>query len=142
MSGTGTAAAAAIILVGVVIGLILAEPSLEDAADDLRETRKESSEKSLEIMNTRMEMTSVSLNNTTKVLNITISNTGSTVIEIRHLDVLVNGTWTNADFGGGEYIYPSGEVRAGIEGIYEVSTVKIVSRYGIADQTSEIEIKT
>jgi archaellum component FlaF (FlaF/FlaG flagellin family) len=142
MSGTGTAAAAAIILVGVVIGLILAEPSLEDAADDLRETRKESSEKTLEIMNTRMEMTSVSLNNTTKVLNITISNTGSTVIEIRHLDVLVNGTWTNADFGGGEYIYPSGEVRAGINGIYGVSSVKIVSRYGIADQTSEIEIKT
>jgi archaellum component FlaF (FlaF/FlaG flagellin family) len=140
MSGTGTAAAAAIILVGVVIGLILAEPSLEDAMDDLRETRKESTEKSLDLANTRISMTSVVFNNTTKVLNITLSNIGSTVIEIRHLDILINGNWTTPDFGGEDYIYPSGQVTARMEDIEETLSVKVVTRYGVADQTSDILI--
>ncbi len=142
MSGTGTAAATAIILIGLVIGLILAEPSLEDAMDDLRETRKESSEKSLGLANSRISLTSAIFNNTTKVLNTTIENEGSTVLEIRHIDILLNGTWAEADFGGEDFIYPSDQVVATLKNVTQPASVKVVTRYGISDQTSEIEIET
>jgi archaellum component FlaF (FlaF/FlaG flagellin family) len=138
MSGTGTAAATAIILIGVVIGLILAEPSLEDAMDDLRETREDNSERSLNLANTRVELASANFNNTTKTLNFTVRNTGSSVLEVKHLDLLVNGTWNAADFGGTEYIYPADEVLASIKNVSEPVSVKVVTRFGISDQTSEI----
>jgi archaellum component FlaF (FlaF/FlaG flagellin family) len=142
MSGTGTAAATAIILIGVVIGLILAEPSLEDAMDDLRETRKESSEKSLGLANSRISLISAIFNNTTKVLNTTIENEGSTVLEIRHIDILLNGTWAEADFGGKDFIYPSSRVVATLKNVTDPRSVKVVTRYGVSDQTSGIEIET
>ena len=142
MSGTGTAAAAAIILIGIVIGLILAEPSLEEAMDDLKETRKESSEKSLDLVNTRIKMTSVIFNNTTGQLKITLENIGSTVLEIRHLDLLLNGTWTAPDFGNENYIFPSGQVVATLSSVIDPLSVKVVTRYGISDQTTDIQIET
>lgn len=139
MSGTGTAAATAIILMGLVVGLIIAQPSLEEAMEDLREIRKETTDLSLGLANSRISISSATHNNTTSVLNVTIQNEGSDVIDISDLDLLLNGTWKEWDPGNTIYIYPSKEVQATLRNVTDPISIKIIDRYGISDQTEDIE---
>ncbi len=138
MSGTGTAAATAIILMGLVVGLTIAQPSLDEAMEDLRETRKETTDLSLGLANSRISISSATHNNTTSVLNVTIHNEGSDVIDISDIDILLNGTWKRWDLGNMIYIYPSKETQATLRNVTDPISIKVIDRYGISDQTEDI----
>lgn len=138
MSGTGTAVATSIILIGLVIGLILATPSLEQASDDMNETRKDDTELKLELANTGIVISSSMYNNTTMVLNTTIENTGTTVVETGDIDILLNGTWTKWSMPDIDHLYPGMEAVARINNVTDPFSVKVVVRNGISAQTNDI----
>jgi len=137
MSGTGTAAASAIILIGLMIGLMAAQPSLDNAMDHLKEVKDDSRDLSTTLASTDISISSASFNNTTSVLNVTIRNDGSTIMETNGVDILVNGTiesWTHDEI----YLYPSREMRISILNITDPISVMVVERYGLSDHTETI----
>jgi archaellum component FlaF (FlaF/FlaG flagellin family) len=142
MSGTGTAAATAIILMGLVIGLVVSQPSLDKAVDDLKGAREDSKEVSLEMANSQFTITSASVNNTTSTAVIFIRNIGTSVMDIEELDIIFNGTWSEWDFGDARYIYPGEEVEATLINVGYPISVKVIGRYGISEQTTDFEIVT
>jgi archaellum component FlaF (FlaF/FlaG flagellin family) len=137
MSGTGTAAAAAIILIGLVTGLMLAQPSLDNAINDLEEARDENTEMSLALSNSGISIGSVSFNNTTNVLNLTIVNEGAQVILTSDINILLNGTmatWTSPV----TYVYPDSNLDVSLNNVTDPRSLKVIERFGIADQTRTI----
>ena len=137
MSGTGTAAATAIILIGLVVGLMAAQPSLDSAIGDMQDARNEGQEMARILSNSDISIAQASYNNTTSVLHITIMNEGSMVIETMDIDILVNGTvvaWTPDEI----YIYPSRELDVTLSNTTDPRSIMVVDRFGISDHTESI----
>lgn len=141
MSGTGTAAAAAILMLGLVTGLILAHPSLERASQELRSAREEYSDLTLSTLNSGPKIASTVFNNTSAVLNITITNDGAEVTDLDEMDILLNGTlmtWTPTE----RYLFPDRDAVVSFSNITDPRSVMIVDRFGLMDHTEEILIIT
>ena len=141
MSGTGTAAAAAILMLGLVTGLILAQPSLERASQELRSAREEYSDLTLSTLNSGPKIKSAVFNNTSAVLNITITNDGAEVTDLDEMDILLNGTlmtWTPAE----RYLFPDRDAVVSFSNITDPRSVMIVDRFGLMDHTEDILIIT
>lgn len=137
MSGTGTAAASAIILIGLMMGLMAAQPSLDNAMEHMKEVKDDSRDLSTTLASTDISISYASFNNTTSVLNVTVRNDGSTIMETNGVDILVNGTiesWTPDEI----YLYPSREMRISILNITDPRSVLVVERYGLSDHTETI----
>ena len=137
----GGPVAFAIILMGVIIGVALAQPSLEDAMDDLKSAKEEASDSIVGTKNTDFSIDSASVNNTTSVLNVSISNRGSDPIPSRGFLLLVNGE--NADYriGSGEILYPSGTTVLSAEKVSEPEVIRVVGPWGIARTTDHVEVE-
>lgn len=137
MSGTGTAAATAIILIGLAIGLMAAQPSLDNAIKDLQKAERESQDMSRSMSNSGISIAQASYNNTTSVLNLTIRNDGSAVMETEDIDILINGTmvsWDPDDI----YLYPSRGLHVTLSNITDPRSLMVVERYGISDHLEPI----
>ncbi|MBN1391053.1 MAG: hypothetical protein JXA22_10480 [Candidatus Thermoplasmatota archaeon] len=136
MSGTGGAAAVAVLLIGLMIGLTVAQPSLDRALTDLKDARESIATEIVELKNTDMELISTFHNDTTSVLNLTIGNSGSSVMELSDLDVLVNGTY--AASGPVGYLYPGQTLTLSVKNVTDLRSVKVVGPWGISVMTSTI----
>jgi len=139
MSGSGVAVSAAVITLGLISGLMLAGPSLDSTLNDLKDARQGASDELIEIKGTSFEVPSVKLNTTTNVLRINVRNTGSTVIGLSDIEVLVNGTITAFQRSGGDFLYPGMTSELVLNGISGTAAVRIVGPWGISVQTDEVE---
>jgi archaellum component FlaF (FlaF/FlaG flagellin family) len=130
--------AAAILLVGLLAGLMLAQPSFDRALDDLKDARESVVEEMINLRNTGISITSVSHNNTTSILNLTLENDGSSVITLSEVDVLLNGTYFPGGIGSTGYFYPGQELTFSLTNITDPRSVKVVGPWGLSDTTTMI----
>ena len=80
---------------GLITGILLAQPSVDSAMNDLKEARESVTQELTEMSETRLSIVSASYNNTTSVLVVTMENEGSNVIPLEDLDLLLNGTYVS-----------------------------------------------
>ncbi|MBN1539423.1 MAG: hypothetical protein JW939_04705 [Candidatus Thermoplasmatota archaeon] len=125
-------------LIGLALGLAIAQPSLDRALTDLKDARESLATEIVEMSNTGVSIISTMYNNTTSVLNLTVGNSGSSVIEMSDLDVLLNGTYIiNATSSGG-YLYPGQTRIMSLSNVTDPRSVKVIGPWGISDMTSSI----
>lgn len=128
---TGGAVAFGVILLGFVIGLSVAQPSIQSASDDLKDAREELSEELLEIRNTDLSISSCDLNGSTSVMNLTLSNGGTTVWDVGEIHVLVNGTIVPSRPAPSTYCYPNQELLIRVDNVTSPSSVMVVGPWGV-----------
>ncbi|OYT47584.1 hypothetical protein B6U83_04780 [Thermoplasmatales archaeon ex4484_36] len=90
-----TTASWLIIMVGLVTGLLLIQHDVDVALDDLKETTEEWKRSQTMLKNTDFEISSAFYNNTTSALRVNIKNSGSEVIPIAEVVLLVDGVVTS-----------------------------------------------
>lgn len=88
--GFSVAAAAAILFAGAVVSFSILAGSIQQSAEDMRQAEEAARERSQELAVTQVAYANGTANGTFVDLNFT--NTGSTVIHVDTLDVMVNGT--------------------------------------------------
>lgn len=88
--GFSVAAAAAILFAGSLVSFTIVLQSVESASESLRDARAGEDARTMDRLNTRITLVNGSANGTAVDLNLT--NSGSVVIHVRALEVLVNGT--------------------------------------------------
>jgi archaellum component FlaF (FlaF/FlaG flagellin family) len=138
MSGTGSAVAVAILLIGLLAGLMLAQPSFDRALDDLKGARESVVEEMTNLQNTGISITSVIHNSTTSVLNLTVENDGSIVITMSDVDILLNGTYISTGMTSLDYFYPGQDLTFSLTNITDPRSIKVVGPWGISDTTTMI----
>jgi len=138
MSGTGSAAATAVLLLGLLVGLAVAQPSMDQAVKDLREAREGAASELSGIKNTDISIGLVSYNSTTTTLSLTIVNEGAEVLDLGEVDIMVNGTWVDGGPAMEGYLYPQGSVDVTLTNIVDPRSIRAVAPWGIADQTEDI----
>ncbi|MFW3145467.1 MAG: hypothetical protein ACMUIE_01485 [Thermoplasmatota archaeon] len=125
-------------MIGLMAGLMLAQPSLDRAMEDLREAKEGATSSMVDIANTRFEVKSASYNNTTSVLNITLENTGSETIEMGQVDLLLNGTFIDGSRLPSGFFYPGQIKNLSLSNITDPRSIKMIGPYGISDSTTNI----
>jgi len=125
-------------MVGLATGLMLAQPSIDSALTDLRDAKEGLTDEMVEIQNTGIAIAEASFNNTISVLNVTVINTGSNVVALDSLDILLNGTYVKGIFEEYGFIYPGQEHLASISNVTDPRSVKIIGPWGISVTTREI----
>ena len=135
----GGPVAFAIILMGLVIGFAIAQPSMEGAMDELREAREEMADHMVGMKNVDFTLSSVSYNNTTSKLNLTIKNTGSETFVSSDLLLLVDGVYVEAEMKPSGILYPTCGLKATIYNQTQPEIIKVVGPWGIARSTDSLE---
>ena len=125
-------------MLGIATGLMLGQPSVDRALDHIKDARQGLADEFLDLHNTGISVTSASYNNTTSVLNVTIENTGSNVLELEDVDLLLNGTYVTGSPGDIGYIYPGQDLKMSLTNITDPRSIKVIGPWGISDQTTSI----
>jgi archaellum component FlaF (FlaF/FlaG flagellin family) len=125
-------------MIGLATGLMLAQPSIDKALTDLRDARDSATGEMVDIQNTGIAIAQASFNNTTSVLNVTVSNTGSTVLPLDSLDILLNGTYIKGIFEEYGFIYPGQEHLTSLSNVTDPRSVKLIGPWGLSVTTTEI----
>ena len=128
---TGGAAAFAVILLGLVIGLAVAQPSIQRASDDIKDAREEFSEELLLIQNMDISISSCVLNATTAVMDVTLKNGGMTVWDVEDIHVMVNGTLVSHSAFPSTYCYPNEKLLIRVANTASPSSVMVVGPGGV-----------
>ena len=129
----------AILTLGLATGLLLAQPSIDSAIEDLRDAREGMFQEMSSMRNTDFEISSASFNNTTSYLNLTVRNTGSNILRINEMDMLVNGTYLLVVDVESTYIYPGQEQPFSLTNITDPRSIKLIGPWGISCTTNTIE---
>ncbi len=93
--GFSVAAAAAILFAGAVVSFAILAGSMQQAADATREAEDVARERSMELAGTQVAIVNGTANGSVVELNLT--NSGSSVIHVDTIEVLVNGTLRTAN---------------------------------------------
>lgn len=117
---------------------MIAQPSLDQALEDLKDARESVIEEMTNLRNTGISIGSASYNNTTSVLNLTLENDGSNVITLSEVDVLLNGTLISTGLTSLDYFYPGQEKRLSLNNVTDPRSVKVIGPWGISDTTATI----
>ncbi|RLF76149.1 MAG: hypothetical protein DRN42_01595 [Thermoplasmata archaeon] len=136
-----TTASWLIIMVGLVTGLLLIQHDVDVALDDLKETTEEWKRAQTMLKNTDFEISSAFYNNTTSALRVNIKNSGSEVIPIAEVVLLVDGVVTSFNVSGGSsssYIYPGESVTLISTLSGAPSRVRVVVSWGVARTINNI----
>jgi flagellar protein FlaF len=88
--GFSTSAATAVIFTGLIVMFSFTAGTVFETYSDLKDAALDVSDSEYERQRTRVTMVNSSFNSTRVFLNVT--NTGETMIDVDHLDVLLNGT--------------------------------------------------
>lgn len=88
--GFSVAAAAAILFAGAILSFAIVLESIESASETVRDAQASDDERRLAQLNTHISLLNGSANGSVVDLNLT--NNGSSVIHINTIDLLVNGT--------------------------------------------------
>lgn len=126
-------------MIGLLTGIMLAQPSIDRTIDDLKEARSGASDELIEMKNTDVSVSSAMYNNTTSVLNVSVMNTGSTVIGAADIDILVNGTLVDTSADDGLLLYPGKTWKSTVRNITDPASLRIVGPWGISDTITTFE---
>lgn len=136
-----TTASWLIIMVGLTTGLILIQHDVDVALNHLKETSEEWRRSQTMLKNTDFEIISATFNNTTSALRVNLKNTGSEVIPISEVVLLVDGVVTSFNTTGGQsssYIYPGESVTLTSTAGSAPSRVRVVVSWGVARTSNDI----
>ncbi|MGA1848909.1 MAG: hypothetical protein ACMUHB_06180 [Thermoplasmatota archaeon] len=125
-------------MIGLATGLMLAQPSIDKALTDLRDARDSVTGEMVDIQNTGIAIAQASFNNTTSVLNVTVLNTGSSVLPLDSLDFLLNGSYIREVFEEYGFIYAGQKHLASLSNVTDPRSVKVIGPWGISATTTEI----
>ncbi|MGA1866082.1 MAG: hypothetical protein ACMUFK_01300 [Thermoplasmatota archaeon] len=92
----------------------------------------------VEISNTGIAIVSALYNNTTSVLNLTLCNSGSSVMEISDIDVLLNGTYRTGATPSEGYLYPGQTRTLSMSNVTDPRSLKVIGPWGISDTTTSL----
>jgi len=92
----------------------------------------------MEMRNTDISIISALHNNTTSVLNLTVENSGSSVLSLSDMNVIVNGTFVRSGFGTDGFLYPGQEMTISLSNMSGPRSVKGVGPWGISDTITSI----
>jgi len=120
------------------MAIVIAQPALDSALDDLKDARESVTREIMEMRNTDISIVSALHNNTTSVLNLTVENSGSSVLSLADLNILVNGTFMRPGFGNDGFLYPGQEKMVSLLNMTDPLSVKVVGPWGISDTVSSI----
>ena len=137
----GLSTAAAFAIIGVSI-LIVAEVILGDVfplVADIQESYEEMRDRSIDKLQSDIDIinTTTTTNGTGYDLNITIKNIGSTVIDLRYMDILVEGKKKSFNYNS-RYLYPEDETTLKIYNLTGSGNkrLKIITNLGISKYTT------
>jgi archaellum component FlaF (FlaF/FlaG flagellin family) len=114
------------------VGIVLAQPNIDQAMDDLKEAREGYSKELLDTRNTDFNVNGAVYNTTNKELRITLTNTGCTVIEGSEVDIMLDGVMTNPTSGLSGHIYPGGSSTLILKSSMKPTSISVCGPYGIA----------
>lgn len=121
-----------IVLLGLVMGVLVAQPNIDQAMDDLKEARADYSAELLGIRNTQFTLENATYNSTSKTVEVVMANTGTTVIGGSEIDVLVDGIITQPSSGPGQWVYPGSVTTIALKSQSKPASVVLVGPYGIS----------
>ena len=137
----GLSVSAASAILGLTL-LVIIQVSLGDIYPSLTEIYKSYEsmrDRSIDKIHTNIEIvnTSTVVNGSGYDLNITVKNTGSTVIDLKYTNVLIEGEKKTFNYQC-RYLYPESEVILSIKNLSGTGEqrVKVVTDLGISDYTT------
>ena len=137
----GLSTAAAFAIIGVSI-LIVAEVTLGDifpSISDICESYEDMRDRAIDRLQSDIDITNTTTitNGTGYDLNITIKNTGSTVIDLRYMTILVEGEKKSFNYNN-RYIYPESETTLTIYNLTGSGSkrLKVITNLGISKYTT------
>jgi archaellum component FlaF (FlaF/FlaG flagellin family) len=119
------------VLLGIIVGILVAQPNIDRAMEDLKDARTEYSESMLGIRNTQFSIGGAIYNTTNKELKMDLINTGTAVIEGSVIDIILDGTMASST-GMSARIYPGDKVTLTIKSAVKPASVIAVGPYGIS----------
>ena len=133
--GLSLAAAAAIIGVSTLVSIGILTGNLLPATTDIYDSYKEMKNRYVDQIQTDIMISGVinSSNGTNYDINITVENTGSTNLETRHFNILINGE--NQKFTcSSSYLFPEDSIYFNVTGINNGNKkLKVITDNGISD---------
>lgn len=130
---TGGSVGFAIVLLGVMVGIMVAQPEIDRALEDIREARSGLTEEISALKGTDISIEAVH-NNTTGEMLLSVINIGSETIVVSDLDLLVDGTIRPASEVSDPTLYPGMEIDVRLKNVSRPSSVRAVGPYGITAQ--------
>ena len=133
--GLSLAAAAAIIGVSTLVAIGTLTGTLLPVTTDIYDSYKEMRNRYVDQIQTDIIISGVtnSSNGTNYDINITVENTGSTNLETRHFNILINGEIQGFTCSS-SYLFPEEEIYFNVTGINNGNKkMKVVTDNGISD---------
>jgi archaellum component FlaF (FlaF/FlaG flagellin family) len=121
-----------IVLLGMVVGVMVAQPNIDEAMDDLKEARADYSAELLGVRNTQFDLEGATYNSTTGMVVVVLMNTGTTVIGASEIDVLVDGVVTSPTTGPALWVYPGSSSEIALKSQSKPASLVVVGPYGIS----------
>ena len=133
--GLSLAAAAAIIGVSTLVSIGILTGNLLPATTDIYDSYKEMKNRYVDQIQTDIIISGVtnSSSGANYDINITVENTGSTNLETRHFNILINGE--SQEFNcSSSYLFPEEEIYFNVTGINNGNKkLKVITDNGISD---------
>jgi archaellum component FlaF (FlaF/FlaG flagellin family) len=131
---TGGSVGFAVLLLGLVVGIMIAQPNVNEAMEDLREARSGIVEEVTALKGLDISM-SAEHNNTSGELTIAVVNVGSEVIDREDMDLIVDGVMISPSEVPYGILYPGDEMDLRLNNVSRPSSIRVVCPYGVTFQT-------
>ena len=133
--GFSVSAAAAIIGVSILMIIEIFAGNTLPLFTDIQDSYKDMKNRGIEELHTMMNINNIntSANASNYDLNLTVNNTGSTIIDLSYLTLLIDGTKTNFNCSS-SFLFPGSSVyitRNNLAGSGEIK-LKIITKNGIS----------
>ncbi|MFB6242670.1 MAG: flagellin [Halobaculum sp.] len=89
--GISVSASTAVVFLGVFIAAGTLYPALANGTEQVTQAREDAADLSLAQKNTEINVTRTVYDNTTKVLEVNVTNTGTTTLDVPEVNLLVDG---------------------------------------------------
>ena len=126
----------AIIMLGIIVGLMVAQPEMEKAMEDLREARSGMAEEITALKGTDISI-KAEHNNTSGQLLVSVSNTGSEAIAASDLDLFVDGIMAAPSSISDSMLYPGSECELTLSVSARPDSIRVVGPYGVTSQLGQ-----
>ena len=136
--GFSVSGSAALIFVAAFIGFGMFYSAAANSAERVNDAREDRADRQLTQTNTEIELRTVSYNPLADSLNVTVENTGTTELSVRHVDLLLDNSYrtdyrTAVDGDTGTDLWLPGEtLTINATPSSRPSSVKVVTGPGVA----------
>lgn len=91
--GFSVSGATAIVLVGLIIGLGIAYPTVTGSIELINDAREDRADRLLDTENSDLEIVNATYDDADETLNVSVENTGTVTLSVAETDLLVDGRY-------------------------------------------------